>query len=189
MSATNSFTKFAAFFIVAALFVPPAVASDKSLAAKVGDQAPDFSLPDQDGNKRSLKDYAGKKSVVLYFYPKDNIGVCKKEACLFRDDYQAFVNAGAEVIGVSSDSIKSHKHFVSSRSLPFTLLSDKHGKVRKRYGVPTAAGGLLPGRVTFVIDPAGTIRLSFNSLMHADQHVSKALTVLKEIDQSQTATQ
>jgi len=170
------------------IFVPPAFASDKLSGAKVGDKAPDFSLPDQDGNKRSLKDYAGKKSVVLYFYPKDNVGVCKKEACLFRDDYQNFVNAGAEVIGVSSDSVKSHKNFVSRRSLPFTLLSDRHGKVRKLYGVPTAAAGLLPGRVTFVIDREGTIRLSFNSLMHAGEHVSKALTVLKEIDQSQPHT-
>jgi thioredoxin-dependent peroxiredoxin len=171
-----------AFLLLAIIFAPRAIAAEKMSGLKVGEKAPDFSLMDQNGNMRSLKDFAGKKSVVLYFYPKDDMGVCMQEACLFRDDYQAFVAAGAEVIGVSDDSVESHKHFVTHRKLPFVLLSDKHGKVRKLYGVPLALGGLLPGRVTFVIDPDGMVRLSFNSFMHADQHVSEALTVLKQID-------
>jgi len=152
----------------------------KDAGVKVGDKAPEFSLPDQDGNMVSLKDFAGKKSVILYFYPKDDVGVCKKEACLFRDQYQAFVDAGAEVLGVSADSVASHKHFESKRHLPFKLLSDKHGKVRKLYEVPRSAAGLLSGRVTFVIDREGIVRLSFNSLMNAEKHVSEALSVLKE---------
>jgi peroxiredoxin Q/BCP len=170
-------------FIVFA-FAPAQVAAESSTRVKVGDKAPDFSLPDQDGRILSLQDFAGTKSVILYFYPKDNIGICKQEACLFRDQYRQFVDAGAEVLGVSSDSVKSHKNFVTQRNLPFKLLSDKHAKVRKLYGVPPAIKGMLSGRVTFVIDRQGTLRLSFNSMMHADRHVSEALKVLKEIDQT-----
>jgi peroxiredoxin Q/BCP len=162
------------------VLAPSPVLAKQAAGIKVGDKAPDFSLPDQDGNMISLKDFAGKKSVILYFYPKDDVGVCKKEACLFRDQYQAFVDAGAEVLGVSADSVSSHKHFESKRHLPFKLLSDKHGKVRKLYEVPRSAAGLLSGRETFVIDKEGIVRLSFNSLMNAEKHVSEALKVLKE---------
>jgi peroxiredoxin Q/BCP len=152
----------------------------KQAGIKVGDKAPDFSLPDQDGNMVSLKDFAGKKSVILYFYPKDDVGVCKKEACLFRDQYEEFHDAGAEVLGVSADSVASHKRFESKRHLPFKLLSDNHGKVRKLYEVPRSAAGLLSGRVTFVIDKEGIVRLSFNSMLNAEKHVSEALKVLKD---------
>jgi peroxiredoxin Q/BCP len=159
---------------------PSPVMAKQAAGIKVGDKAPEFSLPDQDGNMVSLKDFAGKKSVILYFYPKDDVGVCKKEACLFRDQYEEFVDAGAEVLGVSADSVASHKRFQSKRNLPFKLLSDDHGKVRKLYEVPRSAAGLLSGRVTFVIDKEGIVRLSFNSLMNAEKHVSEALKVLKE---------
>ena len=150
-------------------------------AVKVGDKAPDFSLPDQDGKPVSLKDFTGKKSVVLYFYPKDNTSICTKEACLFRDQYVVFREAGAEVIGVSSDSSDSHKKFIEAQHLPFKLLSDEGGQLRKTYGVPSAMG-MLPGRVTYVIDPTGTVRLVFNSMMNAQKHVDEALKQLKEID-------
>ena len=162
-------------------FFPQAFAKETAMV-KVGDKAPDFSLPDQDGKPVSLKDYAGRRNIILYFYPKDDMGVCKQEACLFRDGYQSFVDAGAEVIGVSSDSVDSHKGFVVRRHLPFKLLSDEKSAVRKLYGVPAFVPGILPGRVTFVIDKQGVVRLSFNSMLHADQHVAKALNTLKEID-------
>lgn len=144
-----------------------------------GDRAPEFSLPDQDGKMVALKDYAGKKSIVLYFYPKDDVGVCKAEACLFRDQYQDFVDAGAEVIGISSDSVDSHKGFASRRHLPFKLLSDPRAEVRKLYGVPAAVPGILPGRVTFVINKEGVVILTFNSMLHADKHVKEALSALR----------
>lgn len=156
--------------------------SSKAQELQVGDKAPSFSLPDQSGSQVSLDDYLGKKAVVLYFYPQDDKLVCKKQACLFRDSYKEFVEAGAEVLGVSSNSIKSHKKFVESRHLPFRLLSDKSGEVRKTFGVPKSAGGLLPGRETFVIDSSGIIRLRFNSLLDAEKHVSEALRVLKSLD-------
>lgn len=149
----------------------------------VGDRAPDFTLPAQDGSEVSLKDFIGKKNVVLYFYPKDNTGGCTREACAFRDSYKAFSEAGAEVLGVSSDSEKSHEEFAGKHQLPFKLLADKDGKVRKLYGVPTTIG-MLPGRVTYVIDKNGVVRLTFNSQLNAEKHVTKALEILKELDKS-----
>ena len=130
-------------------------------AIKVGDKAPDFTLPAQDGGNVSLHDFAGQKAVVLYFYPKDNTPGCTKEACSFRDSYEDFKNAGAEVIGVSSDSEKSHQGFAGEHKLPFKLLADKDGRLRKTYGVPSSMG-ILPGRVTYVIDKTGVVRLVFN---------------------------
>jgi peroxiredoxin Q/BCP len=147
-------------------------------AIKTGDTAPDFSLPDRNGNTVRLSDYRGKKAVVLYFYPKDDTPGCTKEACSFRDQYEVFKDAGAEVIGVSSDSAESHAKFASKYSLPFVLVADKGGAVRKQYGVP-ATLGLLPGRVTFVIDPQGVVRHVFNSQLQATKHVDEAAQALR----------
>jgi peroxiredoxin Q/BCP len=146
-------------------------------AVKVGDRAPDFTLSDASGAEVSLASLRG-KAVVLYFYPKDDTPGCTKEACGFRDAYQDFRDAGAEVIGVSSDSSESHKKFAARHGLPFTLLADRGGKLRKRYGVP-ATLGLLPGRVTFVIDADGVVRHVFNSQLDATRHVREALEVLR----------
>jgi thioredoxin-dependent peroxiredoxin len=143
-----------------------------------GDTAPDFALPDASGKTVRLSDYRGKKAVVLYFYPKDDTPGCTKEACTFRDQYQDFVDAGAEVIGVSSDAETSHAKFATKHALPFVLLSDRGGAVRKAYGVP-ATLGILPGRVTFVIDRQGTVRHVFNSQLQATRHVTEALTALR----------
>jgi len=147
-------------------------------AIKTGDTAPDFSLPDRNGNTVRLSDYRGKKAVVLYFYPKDDTPGCTKEACSFRDQYEVFKDAGAEVIGISSDSAESHAKFASKYSLPFVLVADKGGTVRKQYGVP-ATLGLLPGRVTFVIDPQGVVRHVFNSQLQATKHVDEAAQALR----------
>jgi len=144
---------------------------------KAGDRAPDFALPDADGKEVRLADLRG-KPVVLYFYPKDDTPGCTKEACSFRDQYEDFRDAGAVVIGVSSDSGESHKKFAEKYRLPFTLISDRDGAVRKRYGVP-ATLGLLPGRVTFVIDPDGVVRKVFNSQLAATRHVEEALAALR----------
>lgn len=147
-------------------------------AVKVGDKAPDFTLPAQDGGNVSLHDFAGQKAVVLYFYPKDGTPGCTKEACSFRDSYEDFKSAGAEVLGVSSQNEKSHQSFASEHKLPFKLLADTDGKLRKTYGVPSSMG-VLPGRVTYVIDKAGVVRLVFNSQLDATKHVSEALNVIK----------
>jgi peroxiredoxin Q/BCP len=155
----------------------------KKDAIKVGDQAPDFSLPAQDGSNVSLKDFAGKKSVVLYFYPKDNTPVCTKEACLFKDQYEVFGKKDSEVIGVSADSVESHMGFATAQHLPFKLLSDRDNEVRKLYGVPSTIG-VMPGRVTYVIDKNGVVRLVFNSQLDAQKHVDEALKVLAEIDKT-----
>jgi len=152
-------------------------------SVKEGDQAPDFVLPDRTGNMVRLSGFKGRKAVVLYFYPKDDTPGCTKESCAFRDGYQDFQDAGAEVIGVSSDSTDSHGKFAEKYRLPFTLLSDQGGQVRKRYGIP-ATLGLLPGRVTFVIDRDGIVRHTFNSQFQATQHVAEALQGLRRIEPS-----
>lgn len=147
---------------------------------ETGDQAPDFTLPDQRGENVTLSDFHGKKTVVLFFYPKDETAGCTAEVCSFRDHYDVFTEAGAEVIGVSSDSVESHDKFAQHYSLPFTLVSDKGGVVRKRYGVP-ATMGLLPGRVTYVIDRSGVVRHVFNSQVNIGAHIKNALRVVQEL--------
>ncbi len=147
---------------------------------EIGDHVPDIKLPDQDGNPVSPADFKGSKTVVLYFYPKDNTPGCSAEACGFRDAYEDFVDAGAEVIGVSSDSEESHRGFAASRKLPFTLLSDERGDLRKAFGVAKTFG-ILPGRVTYVIDREGIVRHMFNSQLFVGRHVTQALEVVRSL--------
>jgi thioredoxin-dependent peroxiredoxin len=146
----------------------------------VGDKAPDFTLPSQSGEPVRLQDRIGQRVVVLYFYPKDETRGCTAEACAFRDSHEVFTDAGAEVIGVSSDSVDRHAAFADRHNLPFTLLSDVGGKVRKTYQVP-ATLGLIPGRVTYVIDRSGTVRHVFNSMTNIDRHVKDALEVVRQL--------
>ena len=153
---------------------------------RAGDKAPDFTLPSQSGERVRLYDRLGERVVVLYFYPRDDTRGCTAEACGFRDSFEAFTDAGAEVIGISSDSVDRHAAFVGKHKLPFTLLSDKGGQVRKSYGVP-ATLGLLPGRVTYVIDREGTIRHGFNSMTNIGQHISDALRIVRELQAGQAA--
>lgn len=147
------------------------------MAIKIGDTAPDFTLPSQAGTSVSLKDYQG-KSVVLYFYPKDDTPGCTAESCAFRDQYEVFKSAGAEVIGVSGDSPESHQKFATKYQLPFTLLSDKGDKVRNLYGAKTMMG-LVPGRITYVIGNDGKIQYIFDSMFNFKGHVEEALKVLQ----------
>jgi peroxiredoxin Q/BCP len=150
------------------------------MEVKAGDVAPDFTLPSQTGEQVTLSDVLQRGPVVLYFYPKDETPGCTAEACSFRDSYEAFKDAGAEVVGVSSDSADSHERFASHHRLPFTLLADAGGKVRKQYGVRSTLG-ILPGRVTFVIDGGGVVRHVFSSQTNMKRHVDEALDALKEI--------
>jgi len=143
----------------------------------VGTAAPDFELPDQNGKPVRLSGFRGKGPVVVYFYPKDDTSGCTIEACRFRDDFEKFQAVGAEVIGISDDSEHSHGEFVSKYKLPFTLLSDKGGSVRKLYGVKKTLG-VIPGRVTFVIDRAGIVRHAFSSQSKPARHVEEALIAL-----------
>lgn len=150
------------------------------MPVKVGDTAPDFTLPSQTGSLVNLKDFRGQKNVVLYFYPKDDTPGCTAEACAFRDQYEVFKAAGAEVMGISSDSSASHQQFAGKYQLPFTLLSDANNKVRDLYGVP-AALWVLPGRVTYVINKQGVVEHIFDSMLNFQAHVEEALKTLKAI--------
>lgn len=150
------------------------------MPVKVGETAPDFTLPSQTGSPVSLKDFRGKKSVVVYFYPKDDTPGCTAEACAFRDSYEVFSDAGAEVIGISEDSQQSHQQFAAKHNLPFTLLSDSGNKVRQLYGVP-ATLWVLPGRVTYVIDQEGVVQHIFDSMLNFKAHVEEALKTLQAI--------
>ncbi|MCC3152460.1 peroxiredoxin [Hymenobacter sp. BT770] len=144
---------------------------------QVGQPAPDFTLKTTTGETFRLSELRG-RHVVLYFYPKDDTPGCTAEACSFRDQYEDFKDLGAEVVGISSDSEKSHQKFTAKHNLPFQLLADEKGEVRKLYEVPRALLGLLPGRVTFVIDKKGVIQYIFNSLSGATDHVNNAKKVL-----------
>ncbi len=144
---------------------------------RTGDTIPNFELKDQNGNRFALSEHLGKGKMVLYFYPKDDTPGCTKEACAFRDSYEVFTDAGVEVIGISSDSVESHKQFAERYNLPFTLLSDPGGKVRKMFGVQKTLG-LIPGRVTFIIDENGIVLHVFNSQLKAQKHIEEALRII-----------
>ena len=146
----------------------------------VGDRTPDFSRTDQNGRAIQLADFRGERAVVLFFYPADESPVCTREACAFRDAFQDFVAAGAAVIGVSGDSLERHRQFADRHQLPFHLISDADGSLREAFGVPKSLG-LLPGRVTYVIDMEGRVRHLFNAQLAAERHVQEALLTVRKI--------
>ncbi len=150
------------------------------MALQIGDRIPDFTLPSATGENVSISDFIGKKPLVIYFYPKDDTPGCTAESCAFRDSYQVFQDMGAEVIGISSDSVESHQKFAQKYNLPFILLSDTKNSVRKQFDVP-ATLFILPGRVTYITDKEGIIRHIFNSMMDFKAHVEEALKTLKAI--------
>ena len=147
---------------------------------KVGDTIPRFTAKDTDGNDFDSINIVGHKPLVIYFYPKDNTPGCTAQACSFRDQYEDFKDLGAEVIGISSDSVASHQKFSKQFKLPFILLSDSDKKIRKLFGVPAGMFGLIPGRVTYVTDKNGVIQMIFDSVL-ATKHISKALESIKKI--------
>lgn len=150
------------------------------MAVQVGDIIPHFSALDTNGNTFDSATIVGKKPLVIYFYPKDNTPGCTAQACSFRDQYEDFLDLGAEVIGVSSDSVISHQKFTAQYQLPFVLLSDTDKKIRNLFGVPSSLLGMLPGRVTYVVDTAGVVQLVFNSMLSGN-HIPKALEAIKKI--------
>jgi peroxiredoxin Q/BCP len=150
------------------------------MSLKVGDRAPDFRLPAQRGGEVALSDFLGKRNVVLFFYPKDETPGCTVEACTFRDAYEDFRDAGAEVIGISSDTVESHAAFAEHHHLPMQLLADAGGQVRAAYGVKPSLG-LFDGRETFIIDKQGIIRHVFRSQIRVKQHVEESLAMLARL--------
>ena len=151
---------------------------------KIGDDAPHFNLLDEDNNNRSLFNYQG-KWVLLYFYPKDNTPGCTKEACMIRDDFAGFKKLDVIVIGVSTDSVKSHRSFIEKYNLPFTLLSDENKEVVKLYGAwgkKKFMGKEYDGtfRVSFLINPKGKIEKIYKNVKPAE-HSKEVLLDLENI--------
>jgi peroxiredoxin Q/BCP len=148
------------------------------VSLQVGDRAPEFSATTADGQALRLSDFVGRKAVVLFFYPADDTLICTQEACAFRDSYEQFIAAGAEVIGISGDSDASHQSFAGKHRLPFHLISDADGALRKLFGVPKSLLGLMPGRTTYVIDQDGIIRLIFSAAFASKGHLDRALAAV-----------
>jgi peroxiredoxin Q/BCP len=162
-----------------ATVTPPG--ADRATPPKVGDRAPDFTLPGPDGAPVRLGDLTSRKVVVLYFYPKDQTTGCTIEACTFRDAYEDFIAAGAEVVGVSRDDGDSHRRFADKNRLPFVLLSDPDSAVHRLYGVKGWLGGLVTDRVSFVIDRSGVVRMVFSSQLRLATHARKALEMVRAL--------
>jgi peroxiredoxin Q/BCP len=146
---------------------------------KIGSSIPAFTLPDQNGNPFDITSVLGKKNLVIYFYPKDDSPGCTAQACSFRDQFEVFTEADALIIGISGQSVESHKEFAEKHRLSFILLSDEGDKIQKLFGVPKSLLGFLPGRVTYIADKAGKVIYIFNSQMQATKHVEEALRILK----------
>ena len=151
---------------------------------KEGNKAPAITLKDQDGTKVTLNDFKG-KNIVLYFYPKDNTSGCTKEACNFRDDFPRFGKLNAVILGVSPDSVESHKKFAGKYDLPFKLLSDEKKEVIEKYGVwkeKSMYGRKYMGveRSTFIIDKNGKVKKIFRKVKVAD-HNKEVTETLKEL--------
>ena len=139
----------------------------------VNEIAPDFVLPGADGTPLELSSLRGRK-VVLFFYPRDDSPVCTVQACAFRDAYAELTTAGAEVVGVSSDSAESHRRFAANRELPFPIVSDPDGSVRRLYGASSSLLFGKTGRVTYLIDEEGVVRDIFSSMFRPFEHVRRA---------------
>lgn len=150
----------------------------------IGSKAPNFELRDQNGDLVALQPLLNAQNIVLYFYPKNETPGCIKEACGFRDEYESFLEAGAQVVGISADSVGSHKRFASNRKLPFILLSDPSLNVHRIYGAEPNFFGMLRARITFVIDQNGIIRHIFDSKLNFLGHVKSSLAVLQSLNQS-----
>lgn len=149
---------------------------------EVGSTIPSFELKDQHGKLIKIDSLIGKKYLVIYFYPKDDTPGCTKEACSFRDQFAVFEDANASIIGISGQSVESHLKFANKYNLNYTLLADEGNKVRKLFGVPSNLFGLIPGRVTYVVDKKGEVIFMFNSQSNAEQHVDETLKILKDLN-------
>jgi peroxiredoxin Q/BCP len=146
----------------------------------MGDAVPVFSLRDQNDSVLNISDYIGKKTLVIYFYPRDESSGCTKEACSFRDNYDAFIKAGAMVVGINSGTVDSHRKFIEHHKLPFTLLSDPGNKVLKLFGVKDKF--FITGRETFIVDKKGKVVFTYNSFMNGPAHEKEALTFINKME-------
>ena len=147
---------------------------------KEGVRFPDFSLLDDQAKEFRLNRDVNTKYTVLYFYPKDETPGCTKQACFFRDSYNEFKEYDCEIIGISSDRQISHERFKSNHNLPFKLLSDVKGKLRKKLELPKDFLGLSPGRITFLINSELEILFIFRSSLNMESHISSVLSFLKK---------
>lgn len=150
------------------------------MALKLGDSLPDFTLTDQNGASFNSKDELSGQAAVVYFYPKNFTPGCTAEACSFRDHFEDFTQAGVRVVGISADSEASHARFAKRYNLPFTLLADPKGRVRRMFGVKSTMLGILPGRETYVFDKHGKMVKKFKALA-ADPHIRMALKQLNKL--------
>jgi len=143
----------------------------------VGDKIPEFSLRDQNGELFDIRSVLGIKRLVIFFYPQDGSLNCTKEACYFRDLYDLFLENDAVVLGISGQSVESHREFASNNRLPYKILSDTDNKVRKLFGVPSKFFNLIPGRVTYVVDRSGKVVYIFDSQTEVQRHADEALKI------------
>ncbi|MDG1900942.1 MAG: peroxiredoxin [Bacteroidales bacterium] len=146
---------------------------------EIGSKIPSFELKDQHNKLFKIDSVIGEKNLVIYFYPKDDTPGCTKEACSFRDQYADFEDADAIIIGISGQSVKSHLAFANKYNLNYTLLADENNMVRKLFKVPSNLLGLIPGRVTYLVNKEGIVVYKFNSQSDAEKHVSESLEFLK----------
>ena len=144
---------------------------------KIGDAIPAINLKDENGVEVNIN--AIKKTLIIYFYPKDETPGCIKEACKFRDEFESFLDLGVPIFGISGDDSASHKKFKEKYHLPFTLLADTNNEVRKKFGVPKSLL-FLPGRVTYIVNKKGIVIYMFNSQFKAEQHIENALEFLRK---------
>lgn len=147
----------------------------------VGDRVPDFELPDQSGRVLKTTDLVGRGPLVIFFYPRDETPGCTVEACTFRDAHAELAEAGATVVGISSDGVESHRRFADKHHLPYSLLADDGGRVRARFGVPRSLFGLSDGRVTYIADRDGVVRHRFVGMFQAARHVKEALEMVRQL--------
>ena len=154
-----------------------------SASLRVGEPAPRFSLPADDGSTVSLDALLAKGPVVVFFYPRDETAGCTAQACAFRDSYEVFQEAGASVVGISSDSVASHRRFRDKHGFPYVLLADEGGRVRASFGVPRTLG-ILDGRSTYVIAKDGVVRHVFHSQLRATKHVDEAVAAVRALAKS-----
>lgn len=153
--------------------------SSAQTPVQIGDKIPSFSLMDQFNQPFDVDDFVGNTAMVIYFYPKDDTPGCTKEACSFRDSYEAFTDKEIKVIGVSGDDVESHRNFAEKYNLPFTLLADVNNEVREAFGVKGNVLGLIPGRVTYVVDKEGKVIFMYDSQFKASKHIDEALKAIE----------
>lgn len=175
------FRNFYLFYLLVYLVLFIIYLNIDTMKVVVGSKVPSFALTNQYGELFSSDSVVGKKNLVIYFYPKDDSPGCTKQACSFRDQFAVFEAADALVIGISAQSVESHLAFATKHGLNYLLLSDSGNRVRKLFGVPSNLFGMIPGRVTYIVDKRGEVVYFFNSQLDTEKHVDEALRILQTL--------